>query len=94
MIQQFLSKILVEKLFKNSEYLYSEVQNFIICYQEKILTVDAELQNRVKNYRCHILDILDILETLPISNNLSLLEDAKIYYKKIFQNLYRIFDYA
>ncbi len=77
-----------------SQYLYTEVASFVAQYQEKITNVDIELRNRVKRYRHGLLDMLDVLESLPASTGTKLTQDANRRYSEILRNTSRlIFDY-
>ena len=77
-----------------SEYLYTEVASFVAQYQEKITKVDIELRNRVKRYRHGLLDMLDVLESLPASTGTKLTQDANREYSEILRNISRlIFNY-
>jgi len=77
-----------------SQYLYAEVENFVAHYQENIAKVDIELRNRVKRYRHGLVDMLDVLASLPASTGTKLTEDANREYSEILRNISRlIFNY-
>lgn len=77
-----------------SEYLYSEVSNFIAQYQEIIATIDIGLRNRVKNYRQGILGILDRLENFPDTVDREFVEKAVKNYLAILRKTYSLlFEY-
>jgi hypothetical protein len=67
-----------------SQYLYTEVASFVAQYQEEITKVDIELRNRVKRYRHGLLDMLDVLESLPASTGTKLTHDANRDIPKYF----------
>jgi hypothetical protein len=73
-----------------SQYLYTEVASFVAQYQEEITNVDIELRNRVKRYRHGLLDMLDVLESLPASTGTKLTQDANRRYSEILRNTSRL----
>ena len=78
-----------------SQYLYTEVSNFVNQYQENVTNVDISLRNRVKHYRHEILALLEALESVPDSTGTKLTQDANRRYAEILRNTYHlIFNYS